>query len=204
MNKIKHSHLNEKGIRLISMLVCFVPAVSAAETLGTTIDCSKVEIHYTNNPEWTHSERVEAMDKAFYESLDRFELCNLSNQTSAASTSASGANGSEQSSNGDNDSEQGSVASSTITGTEEQASNSASDAAPSDDSSSSETTSQDSTQETAGSTNSNGGKPEDIPSADNDDVIAAQIRRAAEIEQDPVKKERLWDEYRKYKGLPSQ
>ncbi len=183
------------------MLICIVPGVSVAETLGTTIDCSKVEIHYTNNPEWTHSERIEAMDKAFFESLDRFELCNLSNQTSASSSSASGAG---QASDSNGGAGEGSVASSTMTGTEEEADNIAGEPASSDDSSASETTSQESTQETAGSTNSNGGKPEDIPSADNDDVIAAQIRRAAEIEQDPVKKERLWDEYRKYKGLPSQ
>ena len=48
----------------------------------------------------------------------------------------------------------------------------------------------------------NGALPEDIPDANNDDVVAAQIRLAAEIEKDPVKKERLWNEYRKYKGLP--
>ena len=47
----------------------------------------------------------------------------------------------------------------------------------------------------------NGARPEDIPAADNDDVIEAQIRLAAEIEKDPVKKEKLWNEYRKYKGL---
>jgi hypothetical protein len=34
-------------------------------------------------------------------------------------------------------------------------------------------------------------------------VIAAQIRLAAEIEKDPIKKEKLWNEYRKYKGLPA-
>ena len=48
----------------------------------------------------------------------------------------------------------------------------------------------------------NGKLPEDIPSADNDSALAAQIRYAAENETDPVKKAQLWNEYRKYKGLP--
>jgi hypothetical protein len=33
-----------------------------------------------------------------------------------------------------------------------------------------------------------------------DDVVARQLREAAEREQDPVMKEKLWDEYRKYKA----
>lgn len=183
------------------MLLCVAPYTSSAETLGTTIDCSNVEIDYTDNPEWTNSERIDAMNKAFFESLNRFELCNLSNQSSATSSSA---NGTEQTSNGNDGAGQGSVASSTMTGTEEQADNSSNDTAPSNETSSSEATSQQSVEKNKGGGSTNGGKPEDIPSADNDDVIAAQIRLAAEIEQDPVKKEKLWNEYRKYKGLPSQ
>ncbi|WP_147301075.1 hypothetical protein [Aestuariispira insulae] len=48
----------------------------------------------------------------------------------------------------------------------------------------------------------NGKIPDDIPSADNDSVLEAQIRKAAEAETDPVVQKRLWNEYRKYKGLP--
>jgi tRNA splicing ligase len=50
---------------------------------------------------------------------------------------------------------------------------------------------------------SNGELPEDIPSAKNDDALAAQIRYAAENETDPIKRKQLWNEYRKYKGLPT-
>jgi hypothetical protein len=53
----------------------------------------------------------------------------------------------------------------------------------------------------AGSSGS-GALPEDIPVANNDDAVAAQIRVAAELEKDPIKKQKLWNEYRKYKGLP--
>ena len=44
--------------------------------------------------------------------------------------------------------------------------------------------------------------PDDIPQDDNDSLLEEQIRLAAMSEKDPEKKKRLWNEYRKYKGLP--
>lgn len=43
--------------------------------------------------------------------------------------------------------------------------------------------------------------PGDIPSGDDDDVVARQLREAAMREPDPELREKLWDEYRKYTGL---
>ncbi len=48
----------------------------------------------------------------------------------------------------------------------------------------------------------NGGTPKDIPPVDNDSVLEEQIRQAAIHETDPTIKQKLWNEYRKYKGLP--
>ena len=45
--------------------------------------------------------------------------------------------------------------------------------------------------------------PGDIPEPDNDSVLEAQIRRAAMEETDPRIRAELWNEYRKYKGLPT-
>ncbi len=42
--------------------------------------------------------------------------------------------------------------------------------------------------------------PEDIPDGSDDDVVARQLREAAQKERDPELKRRLWDEYRRYKG----
>ena len=42
-------------------------------------------------------------------------------------------------------------------------------------------------------------RPDDIPSGSDDDVVARQLREAAEKETDPELREKLWDEYRKYK-----
>ena len=54
------------------------------------------------------------------------------------------------------------------------------------------------------SVGANGKPPADIPSAENDDIIAKQFRQAAEEETDPVAKAKLWNEYRRYKNLPVQ
>jgi len=43
--------------------------------------------------------------------------------------------------------------------------------------------------------------PEDIPEGTDDDVVARQLREAAMREPDPEVRKKLWDEYRKYKGL---
>jgi hypothetical protein len=41
--------------------------------------------------------------------------------------------------------------------------------------------------------------PRDIPAGDDDDVVARQLREAAEKETSPELKEKLWEEYRRYK-----
>jgi hypothetical protein len=43
------------------------------------------------------------------------------------------------------------------------------------------------------------GTPRDIPDGSDDDVVARQLREAAEKETDPELKKKLWEEYRKYK-----
>ena len=45
--------------------------------------------------------------------------------------------------------------------------------------------------------------PGDIPSSNDDDVVARQLREAALREPYPAVREKLWDEYRKYKGVSS-
>lgn len=55
---------------------------------------------------------------------------------------------------------------------------------------------------TVGSTGQNlpGSAPDDIPDGSDDDVVARQIREAAEKETDPELREKLWEEYRRYKA----
>jgi len=43
--------------------------------------------------------------------------------------------------------------------------------------------------------------PDDISVIIDDDIVAKQLREAALAEEDPELRERLWEEYRKYKGM---
>jgi hypothetical protein len=43
--------------------------------------------------------------------------------------------------------------------------------------------------------------PEDIPDLVSEDIVAKQLREAALSEEDPVLRERLWEEYRLYNDL---
>jgi hypothetical protein len=43
--------------------------------------------------------------------------------------------------------------------------------------------------------------PDDIAVAIDDDIVAKQLREAALSEDDPELRKRLWEEYRKYKGM---
>jgi len=188
---------------------------SQGSSLSSTIDCSQVDINYVDNPDLTDSERLEAMDNAFFESVNRFELCNLSNQANSSSTNASispppptigaeAATGGESGENSDgNYNQEGfeSAASPLMTGTEEESSLPAT-FLPNGTGMPEDTSEEGDIKKTYAGTGLNGAIPEDIPDSNNDDVIAAQIRLAAEIETDPDKKAKLWNEYRKYKGLP--
>ncbi|MCP5179680.1 MAG: hypothetical protein H6994_07345 [Pseudomonadales bacterium] len=45
-----------------------------------------------------------------------------------------------------------------------------------------------------------GGVPKDVADARDDDIIARQLREAAMAETDPEIREKLWEDYRRYKG----
>ena len=51
----------------------------------------------------------------------------------------------------------------------------------------------------SGDAGSDQDQPADIPDGSDDDVVARQLREAAEKETDPELKAKLWEEYRKYK-----
>jgi hypothetical protein len=46
----------------------------------------------------------------------------------------------------------------------------------------------------------NGRVPPDVGDGSDDDIVARQLREAAEKEEDPELREKLWDEYRAYKS----
>ncbi len=189
----------------------FQSFASAEESLEESIDCTDVRIDYSDDKNLTREERLRRMNEAFYESLNRFELCQEAKEKAKTAAGASGGgaagNGGGGAGEAGGSSSGASVASSTMSGTEEPMESK--EYPPAEGSENMEPrpleTSQDADEADSRTiesmTKANGKVPEDIPPAKNDDALAAQIRYAAENEPDPEKRRQLWNEYRKYKGL---
>ena len=198
---------------VVWQLFIFQPNGFAEEgKLGDSIDCTEVSVDYSEDPTLTREERIRLMDKAFFESLNRFELCwkekekaNGAGGTGTGSGSGAGGSAGSESEAGAASSVE-SVASSTMSGTEIAPENTSKDIQTAEPGALQSAQDMENINEAGSSTAgpvkmANGKIPEDIPPAKNDDALAAQIRYAAENEPDPVKSAQLWNEYRKYKGL---
>jgi hypothetical protein len=214
--------------------------------IGDGIDCTNISIDFQDDPTLTTEERIALMDQAFFQSINKYDLCrNLANTNGGGGSSgasgdagnpAGGTNGQDSAENADGQgkantgkttanadgltgtetarqadpSNQGfkgkSNATSELTGTQ----------APRKPPTATDIVNEDGRMSPAEGGNGNmndqsndqggiasGSKiPEDIPTANNDDALAAQIRYAAVNEKNPAKPKLLWAEYRKYKGLP--
>jgi hypothetical protein len=198
----------------------FQQAASAASSLGEAIDCTKVHVDYSNDPTLTREERLRLMDQAFSQSVHRFELCQAAAKAKAKPAAGAGNNGGngDGAENGtglnsahsgpqkDGMSPGGSVASSTMSGTEVGKTSQeipAADGIESGKTASlpgSQALDEAIRQSSKNSTLANGKLPDDIPSAKNDDALAAQIRCAAGNEADPVKSVQLWSQLPRPEG----
>lgn len=200
---------NLRGL-LLCGLVFAAPALAQTQTaspnqggLGTAQDCTKVSVDYANDPTLTVDEKIALMDRALYESLSRYDAC-MSAAANGGGGGSGGGGGMTGTEGGGEAQGANSVASSDMTGTQvshqdagDRGMAALNEADMEDDAD------VDSWQTTATDVADNGKVPEDIPPADNDTVLQAQIRQAAMNETDPELKAKLWDEYRRYKGLPT-
>jgi hypothetical protein len=198
---------------LMTIALTYSGLSQADESANSGPDCKNVSVDYLDDPTLTRAEKLARMEQALSDSLNRFELCKInisSNSSSANSGNGSGAgagSGSDGGSGGDagNGNSAGgasateSVASDVMQGTEQAPSTETTSANAANSQASTESGSGEIS--ASGNIAKNGKIPEDIPPADNDDAIAAQIRVAAEAETDPEIRKKLWDEYRKYKGM---
>lgn len=211
------------ALMVLGIATVFSDAMSQTPNEGSissAVDCTEITINYTLDGTLTREEAISRMDQAFFESLNQFDACHtsLSNSASASGNAggAGGAAGAGQGASGDGDGSGGSGGSASMAGASRSVASpnlSGTDKAVSDSSITATAKTQASIVSKAmdklhvkGKTGDlpvgSGKIPEDIPSADNDSVLEAQIRQAAMNETDPATKERLWREYRKYKGLP--
>lgn len=174
----------------------------AQESLEASVDCTNVQIDYADDSTLTRGERIHHMDNSLSRSLNKFELC-LSEKKKIESNSAGGNPGAAGDSTGSSEggATSGSVPSSAMSGNELPAAEDNVKHEEPEVNPSVQTTNNENGKYERNISTANGKLPDDIPSADNDSALAAQIRRAAENETDPIKREQLWNEYRKYRGL---
>ena len=187
-------------LAIFSMFILHSTAY-AQEGLELSVDCANVQVDYSDDPTLTKGERVHKMDKSLSRSLNKYKLCHQKTkkeETNDANENPGAASEEVGSLEDENMGE--AIASSAISGTELPA---AEDSArgESENNLTLQATNIKNGNYQSGISAANGKLPDDIPSADNDSALAAQIRRAAENETDPNKRKLLWDEYRKYKGL---
>ena len=154
----------------------------------------------------TKSEKIALMEKHFQESLAAFAEC-MAKDSSAAGGAAAGtgsgggagasaaASGIEGTETDQSQSEQQQSFASVSSEPEQPPENQEFTQTPVDQSQFESAT----TGQRTSATVDNGQMPEDIQQYDNDTALEAQIKRAAMNEEDPILKEKLWDQYRKYK-----
>ena len=184
-------------------------AVVSAETEDTDAsdydDCTRIELDFEAGAGvLTDEEKIALMEREFYESLARFDRCQASFSSdggggggagSAGDSDGNDGAGAGEVSDGDQSGEVRSLPSASVSGTEpEQPSQEGAERQP--------YALQPATADGAPTPQNNGKAPDDIPPADNDGIIAQALREAAQNEKDPEQREKLWNEYRKYKNLP--
>ena len=218
---VRSMNLNVSNIpRVLSLLIGFLISAFALNTFANELsksrDCTVIELEPEIDPNLTTEENIQKLTEQFFESVNTVQHCDVS--TDAASSGGGGAAGGGAAGGGATGGGT-TAASSDIAGTEsvltepaEAPANLASDAELSaiqseinealQTSSGAEATGQQGATSAEAQDGNNGAIPDDIPPADNDSVFEAQIRAAAENETDPEVKKNLWNEYRKYKGLP--
>ncbi len=166
----------------------------AADGVASSDDCDKNAVNYYDASSLTRQERIELMDRALTNSLNKYERCQNAQLQPSSASSDNGADGGIEGGDGASSS-----ASAEMSGTD-------SAAAESENKSQlDENVDVEAGQNEEAKTKpalGSGKIPDDIPPADNDSVLEEQIRQAAINETDPAIKAKLWNEYRKYKGLP--
>ena len=200
-NLIHVRRMNSKQLLVGMVTMILLPSLSNSSELSKTRDCTVIELEPEIDPNLTTQENIQRLTEQFFESVNTVQHCEPPSETAS-----SGAGG-------------GATASSDLSGSEAVLSDSPKASAESVGDSELSAIQQDIEKALSDSSNTssendsgsavaeakdgnNGALPDDIPSADNDSVFEAQIRAAAENETDPDVRKNLWNEYRKYKGLP--
>ena len=179
------------GFVVLTALLSAGVCLAQESSISDADDCSEISVDFDDVANLTRQERIELMDRALLNSLSKYERCQKSHSSSASGSGTAGDSGQISSS-----------ASASMTGTSAPSDQDVSEDGESTATALSSDTLVDESSKTGKKPLGSGKVPDDIPPADNDSILEEQIRQAAMNETDPVIKAKLWNEYRKYKGLP--
>jgi len=185
-------------IIFLSYLVV-IPCLLFSPLVKASDKCGESYVDYQSEDGMTEQERLRAMDQALYDALNKYDDCLT--QSDSSDGGASGTSGGNSGSAAGGNGSVNSTASSGIEGTEKPPEQTAT-ALSATEQEALEDSEEGTVPQNMPNSLQNGKVPDDIPSADNDDILQQKVREAAENETDPEKRERLWNEYRKLKGLP--
>ncbi len=193
------------------LVVGSAAAQSVASDITTAQDCLGAYLDASDDASLTREERIAKLDKVLLESLNNSDLCQSVGSASADGV-AGGVSGGVAGGAGDGAAGGSAGAVESLPAGDIQGADSTAESRDSTAGDSTQTQTQ--TQTAAGkpqvgadvagpdASAPNGKAPDDIPPAENDDIIAKQFRQAAVEETDPEAQAKLWNEYRRYKGLP--
>ena len=198
-----------------------ISAATANTELSKMRDCTEIELEAVIDQDASREDNLARLSQQFFQSVNTIEHCDREQDSvDAASSTGSGsipssADTDEADATRDSGAMTDSTASGSLVGTnfnqtmneadQQFASPSASNitgTTPQPTPAETNTTGAQTDATEQDLTLTNGKTPDDIPDADNDSVFEAQIRAAAMAETDPDTKKNLWNEYRRYKGLP--
>ncbi len=183
-------------IATVVTMMTATTAIAQDASLLDSQDCATIDLRSVDDASLTRAEKIAALDRALLDAVNKSDPC----QTDGGTQSDSDGDG-DGDGNGNGNGAQGngasadSVPASDIQGDE---------AAPTTSDTATDSNVVNNASSSSPPSLPNGKLPDDIPPAGNDDIIAEQFRRAAIDETDPATKAKLWNEYRRYKGLPVQ
>ena len=177
--------MRSSHIYLICCLGLNAQAISAG--LSDMLECSDIEIEAEINSELSRQENLERLYQQFDEAVNAVSHCDPTANGGGGGGSAGGGSASR--------------AAEGISGTEVKSSPLKEEAKEAQAVSANNNGNSGASETKVNQQGSNGKKPDELNANDNDSIYAQQLKAAADSEQDPVVKEQLLKEYRKYKSI---
>jgi len=186
-----------KKIAMIFFFFFF--SVGWSSSLSDMLVCSYIEIEAEINSELSRQENLERLYQQFDEAVNAVSHCDPT--ANGGGGGGGGSAGGGSAGGGSPGGGSASRAAEGISGTEVKSSPLKEEAKEAQADSTSNNGNSGASEAKVNQQGSNGKKPDELNANDNDSIYAQQLKAAADSEQDPVVKEQLLKEYRKFKSI---